>query len=237
MQTRTLILSGLLALFLLGCVSIDYTQKLDRDGNSLITQKIDLSALIAYANQSGGSDSDLSTICANMTSGQPGVNCTYADGVVTLAKAVKATDGMYIFNKTSEFPYNIYTLEVRRLPEIVESESVPSGGLGGDTSTTSDFKSASSKTAAASLKTVGASISYTVEMPGEIVSAENGEMEGPEGKKVAKYDVLGLMSDGEYIVVKSKELDLVSVGMAIVGIVVLVGAIVVAFVLFKASRK
>lgn len=238
MQFRTIITLGLLALFLFGCVSIDYTQKVGRDGNSVITQKIDMSALLAYEKQSGSAGSGLSSMCANVTRGQPDVNCTYSDGVIILTKMVKATDGLYTFTKTSEFPNNIYTLELRRLPELVESEDLPSGGMSGDVATAADFKSASAKSAATSLKTIGASISYTVDMPGEIVSAENGKIEvEADGKKVAKYDVLQLMTDGKYIIVKSSEFDIMTVGLVAGGIVLLVGAIVVAFVLFKASRK
>ncbi len=238
MRTQSLAVFGLLIVLLSGCVSVGYEHQLDRDGSSLIIQKIALSStMMDYISSSGGSDSDLAAVCENMTTSEPDVNCTYSDGVFTLTKEVPSNNTLYAFTKTSEFPYAVYTLEVRKLPELVESETEAIGSDALGEESTSDFKDPSSKSGAASMKSMGASISYTVVMPGELVSAENGEIEQVGNVKVARYDVLKLMEDGEYIAVKSRELDLVMVGAAVAGIVLLLGAIIVAFVLFKASRK
>jgi hypothetical protein len=221
MSSRNLIILGIFAVLLAGCVTIEYEQIVDRDGGSVITERIDLSALVAMSEQYG-EESDLSTICVNITKGQSDVDCKYDNGIITVKKSFKASDGKYMFTKTSELPYTVYTLEVRELPDLFDSESLDESG-----STSTDFKSAEAKTAAASLKTAGAELTYNVSMPGEIYLAENGEIKN--GK--AQFDVLELMSSGEYIVVKSRELDLMVVGGAIVVLVVVIGA--VAFFVLK----
>jgi hypothetical protein len=238
METRSLFLVlGFAALFLFGCISIDYTQKLDRDGNSVMTQTIDMSALLSAGSQYASASDQLSTICVNITKGETDVNCTYSDGVINVTKAVKPGDGQYLFSKASEFPYTVYTLELRKLPEIIKSADLSTNG-GSGTQTDSDFKDPSAKLGAATLRTAGASMTYTVEMPGELTSADNGEVViDPSGKKTARYNVLDLMEDGNYIKVKSKELDMPLLALIGGGVVLLVGGIAVAAVLMKAMKK
>ncbi len=173
---KPLLLIGLMAILLSGCITIDYNQKVDRDGGAVITQKMNFSGLLALGNGSSASMSDLSGVCENVTEGQSGIDCAYADGVVTLNKSVGADEGVYLFNRSSEFPYVIYTLEVRKAPQLVESEVSAQGGAGAGMPADTDFKDPSSKLAATTLRTAGAKMTYTVEMPGELMSAENGEI-------------------------------------------------------------
>jgi len=238
MEIRSSIIAlGLFALFLSGCISIDYTQKVDRDGNSVMTENVDLSALLSMNKDFASSESQLSGACENITKNGTVSQCSYDSGVMTITKSVKASDNLYIFNKTSEFPYTVYTLEVRRVPQIVSSEGL-SSGAGSAPQVDSDFKDPSSKLGAATLKAAGASMTYSVEMPGDIISAQDGEIVVDSyGKKTAKFDVLDLMSEGEYLVVKSKELDTMLLFAIGGGVVLLVGGIAVAFVLLKAMKK
>ena len=78
---------------------------------------------------------------------------------------------------------------------------------------------------------------YVIEMPGEIMKAENGDLIVDEGRTYAKYDVLQLMTDGEYMIVESKELDLVAIGIVLAAVGLLVGGIGVAIVLREAMEK
>ncbi len=237
MELRTAFLFlGLSFILLLGCISIDYSQKVDRNGDSVITQVIDMSALTSLGSQYASASDQLSTVCQNLTKNDSSINCSYDSGVITVSKPVRAKDGQYNFTKQSAFPDVIYTLEVRKLPQVVDSGNVSS--VGSAPQTDADFKNPSAKLGAASLKTAGVSMTYTIEMPGEIFSAENGEIVTDQsGRKSAKFDVLELMTDGEYIVVKSKELDLVMVAIAGGAVVLLVGGLAVAFVLLKAMKK
>jgi len=237
METRSIfLLLCTVALFVFGCISIDYTQTLDRDGNSVIMESIDMSALLSAGSQYASSSEELSNVCVNITKGETDINCTYSDGVLIVSKAVMLGENQYLFNKTSEFPYTVYTLEVRKIPQIVESNA--SSALGSDSQTDSDFKDPSAKLGASTLKAAGASLTYSVEMPGELIRAENGEIVADSsGKKFAKFDVLELMTDGKYILVKSKELDMPLLMLIGGGIVLLLGGIAVAFVLLKAMKK
>jgi hypothetical protein len=238
METRSLFLVlGLAALLLSGCISIDYTQKLDRDGNSVMTETIDMSVLLSAGSQYASASDQLSGICVNITKGETDVNCTYRDGVINVSKVMLLRENQYNFSKSSEFPYTVYTLEIRKLPELIKSDSL-SSNAGSDTQTDSDFKASSAKLGATTLKTAGASLTYSVEMPGDIISAENGEIAADaNGKKYAKFDVLELMTDGKYLVVKSKELDMPLLALIGGGVVLLVGGIAVAVVLMKAMKK
>jgi hypothetical protein len=225
---RSLVLSAFLVLLLSGCITMEYEQKVERDGSSVIKQKIDLSALLAMGNETG--PDPFENICINITKGETDISCTYEKGVVSVAKSYRAADGVYTFTKSSEFPYITYTLEIRKLPQIGQSGGEGAGQMGGGDQLGSDFKSPDSRPAAASMKAIGAKITYTVYMPGEVISAENGKI--VEGK--AEYDVLDLMDDGEYIVVKSRELDvLMLVGSAVV---LLAALAVMGFVVLKLKK-
>src|SRR4030095_2696624 len=202
---RSLVILGF-AILLFGCVEIGYHHKVERNGNSAITETIDLSGLLAMSNSTG----QPADVCINVTKGETDVKCTFKDGVLNVSRTFSETDGYYTFSKSSEFPNIIYTLEVRKLPPVVDQSA---GGTGAP-ALDADFKSPGSKVSSKTLDAAGAEISYEVEMPGEIYSAENGKIE--DGKAV--YNVLDLMDDGEYIVVRSRELDMQSLLLAALGV-------------------
>jgi hypothetical protein len=236
MEIRYILLGLCMAALLFsGCVSLEYAQKVDRNGNSVITETIDMSVLLSAGSQYEGASEQLAGVCDNITQEEPGANCTYSEGVLTISKAVLLSEKQYTFTKSSEFPNTVYTLEIHKLPEVVKSDVLSSGD---SAQTDTDFKSSAAKMSASTLKTAGATLTYTVEMPGEIESAENGNVVSDKsGRKVAQYDVIGLMSDGKYIIVRSKELDMPLIAMIGGALVLLVGGLVVAFVLLKAMKK
>ncbi len=232
---QPLLLTGLLALMLSGCISLEFTQKVERNGDSVITETMDLSALLSAGGEYSLGESDLSGACANLTAQEPGLNCTAEGGIVTLSKRISAAEGGYLFNRTSEFPYAIYTLEIHRVPQFVESSSMTSASAD---ALDSDFESPSARMAANTLRAAGASVKYSVEMPGEIISAENGEMVAGEGGRMrAEYDIVSLMSEGKFIVVRSREYDVAMLALAAGAAALLIGGLVVAFVLLKAMKR
>jgi len=212
---------GLLSILLLGCIDIEYNQDVDRSGNSVITEKINFTALIEASKEQNQTPPDYSSICINATKGRSDIYCAYEDGVVTVRKNFTEDDGNYVFEKSSEFPNIVYTLEVRRLPDLGNTDDL------GQTDTSADFKSAEARNSAATLRAVAVKITYVVSMPGEIYSAENGKM--VDG--AAEFDVLERMSEGEYIVVKSRELDIVP--LAAIGLAILIAGGLVVFFLKK----
>lgn len=235
MEHRPLIaLLAMLSLSFFGCISIEYTHSLDRDGNSIVTETVDMSALLSAGGQYSGASEGLSDACANITKSDPAVNCTYGDGELTVSKALKLSENFYVFNKTSEFPYAVYHLEVRRVPPVVATDTIS----GTSSQAEYDFADPSAKLGASTMKAAGASFEYIIDMPGEIEKAENGEIiiDG-SGRKRAKYDVLGLMQDGKYISVTSRELDMPLLLIIAAGAVLLIGGLAVAVVLMKAMKK
>lgn len=231
---------GITMLLFFGCISFDYSQKVDREGNSVITETIDMSALFSvgsrYANTSGANlTSQLSEICNNLTKKDTSIKCTYdRAGILSVTKKINANSGQYIFIKTSAFPDVIYTLEVRKLPQIIELDNISTDMATSSLEMGIDFKDPTAKLVAATFKTMSISIKYSVEMPGELISAENGKIVvDSSGKKIAKYDALELMTEGNYIVVKSKELDVVTLAMVGGAAVLLIGGIIVAMTLLK----
>lgn len=224
-----IVLFGLIALFLSGCVRLDISQKVDRDGSSLIIERIDLNQ-IDNSSRSGIMD-QVGTLCANMTAQ---MNCSIDNGIVTLTMTTKAEDGLYNFSKSSRFPDAIYTLRMNRLPAFFDNASLWEG-----LSLSSDFNDPSSNFTATTLKTAKANITYTIEMPGELIEVENGELvvDNETGKRYARYDILELMSSGKPMVVRSKETDTLLIGSVGFTIVMLIGMIVVGLVLLKVMKQ
>jgi hypothetical protein len=218
---RNSILLTILALSLVfGCVTVEYDHKVDGAGDSVITQTIDMSALIALGEQSGAEPLDMSDMCENVTAG---VDCKVdsENSIITLSKSVKAGDGYYEFTKSAEFPNTFYTLEIDELPELMESDESTT------VTTPTKFTDSDAATSAAMLAAAGMEVTYVIEMPGEIYEAEHGKIKDNK----AEYDVLELMEDGNTIEVKSQELDLLMVGILVVVVLVIIAA--VAFFLLK----
>jgi hypothetical protein len=213
-----------LCILLAGCISVEYDQAVHRDGSSLITENVDLNALLALSNVS-----QMASPCQNITGGED-VACTYSDGVLSLSQNFTADSGAYSFNRTFEFPYVIYTLEARRLPQLADTTAEATGSLAGSTNVSGNFSSPSSRLAGPTLRAAGVQITYVIEMPGEIFEAQNGQV--TDGR--AKYDVLELMSKGKDIVVRSREPDLLALGLIGIAALAVLGA---AGYLFFGKRK
>jgi len=235
MKARTFVFALAVALIAFsGCVSVEVFHTLNRDGSSLVVQKMDFSDFPAMASAYGTASPV--EFCEKIMSDNPGLGCAFEGRSLWLNKTVKPEEGLYIFNRTLEFPYSIYRLEIRKTPIIVSTNT--SAGLGEDVGEVSDFTAPSARPTAATLGLAGIDVQYTIQMPGEIISAENGDIiVDAQGKTYAKYDVLQLMTDGEYMIVESKELDLVAIGIAVAAVGLFVGGIGVALVLRKAAEK
>lgn len=236
MNARLLSLLLIGTLLSAGCITVELTHKVERNGDSFISERVDLSALLAAADKAGEA-AELPAACGNVSADDPSLSCNYAAGILTVNKSVRLSEGLYLFNRTSEFPYAFYTLEVRKLPQLINPDGLDSGDVQSmKPQSEAEFSDPASKLSAAALRTAGAKITYDVEMPGEIVSAEGGEVVEQNGKKLARFDVVDLMSEGRNIVVVSKELDLLMVFGAAAAVALLVGGIAVIFVI-ATSRK
>src|SRR3989344_7544275 len=204
----------LLALLLLGCITIQYVHKLERNGDSLLTMNANVSALEGMGNSMGESsagsfEEQQAESCKEKIELDPGLTCTYADGILTVSKHLSASDGLYDFKTEKEFLKIRYTFTLDTLPDIDPSESDITGGSGIGTGQQAGdlnlpFTDPKSAEQAEQMKQF-LTITYVVEMPGTIVSAE-GATEVMEGR--ATFDVLERMQSGEDIGVVSEEQDL-----------------------------
>ena len=175
-------------------------------------------------------DSQFGEICTNATRMDSSLKCEYDPaGVLTFEKSVKPEDAGYTFKVEDSFPYKVYVFSTDVQPQLMPqgmASGMGSTGTGMLSSTTAlsgkqtKFTDPMSKASALMLKGANVKMTYTVEMPGELVSAENGEIK--DGK--ASYNVLELMENGKAVEVRSRELDMVTLGIAAVAIVVVVGA-------------
>lgn len=236
---RDLVLVLLVASIILfaGCISVDIQQKVEKDGSSTITQKLDMTGLLAYAkSMSNGSsstdmDKSMSEICVNVTKKDSTVICKTEGGVVTMTKKVTAADAGYEFSTGSRFPYTVYTFKTETMPQASSDSGIMGSAGGAISSKSSKFTDAAMKSSAMMLKAANAKISYTIEMPGTITVAKNGEI--VDGK--ASYNVLTLMENGEAVEVESQELDMVAVAIIVVVVLAIVG--IGAFFLFGKKDK
>jgi len=226
MRNLLMVLFAASVLLLSGCISMDTRQKVEKDGSSTITQKIDMSGLVAYAKSMNGSTGNssisagasFSEVCVNETRDDSTLKCTYDEqGIILMEKKVVAADVGYEFKAESQFPNTVYTFSTDTMPQLTKKKGIGSVGAapGAGEDKPVKFADSATKGSMAMLKMANVKIDYTIEMPGELVSAENGEIK--DGK--AHYDVMKLIDDGQNVRVVSRELDVMAV--SIVGVVAL----------------
>jgi hypothetical protein len=238
--------SGLLtvlgvSLLLSGCISISYEQKFDASGSSTLTQRMDFTRLVDLSKQVQNNSSpsqpsvadSLQQSCGNYTGKVD--SCKVEGNELVIVRSLKLGDKMYDFKVESEFPNKVYVLTVDYLPNSdlnsgLEFALGSSGGAGLGSSGLNNANRLSEmpKSTPNGLKTMGIDLTYVVEMPAEVSSASVGKISG----KTVKIDLVEAMQNQEPIVIKSKELDAVSVGIAAGAVLV-----VIAGAAFLFSRK
>jgi len=231
---------AVLALVLLfGCISIDYTHKVERSGASVLSTKIDMSALTSAAagmNASAQAESDLKFVkaCDDAKRQKPDITCTYANGIITLSGPLKVEDGQYAFAIDRGLTTVRYTLTLEKIPELAsgldQNLAGAAAGQGGQQpETTLKFTDAKAAEQAGQMSSI-MKITYSVEMPGKIVQAEGAD--SIEGSS-AKFDVLERMKSNRNIVVVSEEADYINL-IYLAAVLIVLGGI---FVLFRMRQQ
>ena len=128
MQRRLLLAILLIFIIVLsGCVSRDYTQSINPDGSSILTQTTNLSGLLRYSGRVSLSQYELTS---NLTSSledacqraqQTNLSCTTNNLTITLSRIFENGD-FYLLEKTNAFPFIHYHLTVRSIPESAFSD-------------------------------------------------------------------------------------------------------------------
>jgi len=238
MAALRILLATFALILLFGCITMDYVQKVERNGDSEITVSADLSTFMSMmesmGNASEGEDPEagFQESCAEAEQQDSSITCTYSDGTLILTKQTLLSEGLYEFESEGGLTSTRYTLTLRKLPDAAESME---GSLGDESGTgespTSglelEFTDPKAQEQAEGMRSIFM-VTYAVEMPGTIVSAEGAEE--IEGSR-ATFDVLTMMENGQNIVVVSEETDntLIYLG----GIVVVVLMLGAAFYLFR----
>ncbi len=229
------------ALVLSGCVTITDTHAQLANGSAVVTQKLDMSSLMALASSYGSSynesdiDTEMGLLCANITLQNPNVNCTASNGgVITLKRTYGPSDAFYTFETKDDIVMTEYRLTVDSLPRIDTSalgSSAASLGPYSDYSSVS-ITAPSSKASSSILKAAGVEYEYDISMPGSITSAAGAKT---FNSTEADFDVLQMMNNGTPIVVESQDINWFVV--AALGVVVLVVLAVLAFAAMMLVRK
>jgi hypothetical protein len=223
-----------------GCISINVHQKLERNGNSRVTESIDLANFRDYMKGMNGSfelsDASLKSACDNATAQDSAISCAYdtASGTITYSKSMTPSEGGYSFRNESRFPYIVYTFSANSLPEAKPANfDTGTEGITVDRGLEQKlyFNQTDSKKSIDSLKKIGGSIEYQIEMPGEIIGARNGKIVNG----TAVYDVFGLVNIQQGVVVESQELDMNAV--IIAGIAIFAVVLILGFAILKITRK
>jgi len=219
---RILLLFLLAIIFIAGCISIEVEQKVDENGDSRITERIDISSLVSMASmRENVSMPTEEEVCANYTKER--YECSYDDGVLTLAKDFKLSEAdFYSFEREDGLFETTYTLTVTQMPKMGKESTMfdQTSQPKIDTKLTAP----EAKGIASMIKTMNMNITYTVEMPASIVEAVGAvRVSG----NTATFDVLERMENQRNIVVIAKGYNtalFIGVGvMAAVVIVILLG--------------
>ncbi|MFH2106650.1 MAG: hypothetical protein ABII22_05270 [Candidatus Micrarchaeota archaeon] len=216
---KLMLIFAVILLMLFGCVKMNITQKLETDGSSMVTVVMDMKKLIELS-----PDAATTNPCETQEM-PPETTCNYADGVMTMTQKGDATK--YKFTAENGLIENKYRFEID-FSELSKTASATGGSTSG--MDPSSLNTAEGKEQIAQLKSMGVEMTYTVEMPGEVILAE-GAMNKTGSK--ATFDLLDMFagSTTDKIVVESK---IVNTTMIVAGLVGLVGLILV---LLKVMKK
>lgn len=164
--------------------------------------------------------------CANTTRDNPGVNCTYDQGKLSVSKKIYPDGEIYIFKKDDGLFETVYNVKLTGMPEVTNATDL-TGGMGSSSTlmgnkNTSKFKDGlgSPLMSAATLKSV-MKLTYTIHMPAKIENASVPGTVSDDGMSVA-YDVLDLYDEKKDIEITSREEHTLVKYLALGGGVVLV---------------
>lgn len=233
-------------------------QKVDSNSNSIITSKVDFSALASYFYVLSPDFSfeleqkfkeSLSEIlpgfCEKIYKKDKNTACTAEEYSLSLSKNFTSKEGYYTFEKTGEFPYKTYRIVVSRIPLDKFGKLYQYGlGTGSEESEAAFSMFSSSKMIDLKKKDENAitaqgmemfqfSFNYEIEMPGEITSANAGSYSGLVSGSKADFNMIEVMKNSSPLVVESRELNIFVI---VIGLGVLLLALV-SFMFFKFNKK
>jgi len=231
---------SLLSVFLLflGCISVTTTHVQHADGSADITQETDMSVLTSYAESYNEYEANVSGIegqCDEIREMDPEILCSYEDGVITVSKHYTPENSFYKFEVKNEFFTKKYRLTVNQMPQMSPdsySYNYPNSGYDSGYSGGKFNDSNASVSSVKMLENTGVEITYIVEMPGEIIKAEQAEK---ISGNTAEFNIFDAMINKKPIVVESEEVNILGVGFVASAILLMV--IILFFVVSKVTME
>lgn len=222
----------LFSLLFFGCVSTEYSHKQYPNGNADVVQTTDTNGFTTYfntiypksdTNQPNAQAKYLLNLSNQMCANYKDTDCIYKDGKVILKKSYTASNAFYKFEEKDDLLSKKYRLTIDELPNvgtynqnaynIYSSYSDSFAKLSGKM----NLSDPASKGAATLLATYGVQMSYSIQMPGNIISADGAlNVTG----NTASYDLIKQMKNNTPIVVVSEDINVVLY--AVIGLVIMI---------------
>lgn len=220
-----------MGLFLTGCIAITYEQKVDKNGDSVIEVNLNFEDIVSLLEKRNASNNTLfveQNICENYSS--MGWDCSYSEGELTLVKNIKLSEAdFYTFDiEHGSFGETVYTLTVTKLPRVSKKAFNASDTFNYSKYENLSFTSPEMSLGASTLKLMNMNITYVVEMPAQIESA-NGAI-AIEGNR-ATFNILEMMKNKQNIVVVAKESYMIYV--MIGACIMVVFAVIVGILIYR----
>jgi len=189
------ILMFAVSILLTGAIAQEYTQTVERDGDSVITKTFDTTLLHSY------DINKIAAVCQNSE-----FSCSVEDGKMSLSINVDEDSRYYEEETEYGLPFITYTLTLRTVPTDMFAEEmnkilVAAGYEEGPDVPAIEIWKRDSE-AVSVLRNFG-DISYTIYMPGNVVETSIGEMSG----STATFMFSDAYMVEENIVVKSQEIN------------------------------
>ncbi len=197
----------LLLLLLTGCVDVKYTQTFDRSGSSYIIQEVNTTLLSKTA---GSIDQrELQEACDEVA---PGISCSFEKGILKIGANFLPGENSYSFRSDNGFPIARYEADISHFPDFNSSGMQSSSSVTSQFGQNRRFDDPALSMISARMRSSGVKMTYVVEMPGEIIEAEGGEIRGNR----AYFDVLSLLEGQGAIRVVSRELNYVYIALGLI---------------------
>jgi hypothetical protein len=234
-ESRTISFSGQIANVSPGTHSLTIKITFDRgeEKNITVAKRFDFDVLPTESPESKISEMErgFTEMCTNLTKKDPKVECRYENKKLILSKKI-FPDGEYKFKKEEGIFETTYYVTILAVPELT-NESMGTGGtsfaIPQKKQYFKDGLPAEMGTAKSMVK-----MTYTVNMPGEIVSAPLGNVS--ENKRSVVYDIFELYDKKQNIEITAREENtLVKYG--IFGFLLLLAILIIGAVIFKFLLK
>ncbi len=195
-----------------GCISMDYNQIIEEDGNTKIEMIMDISALITMTTEMGGIENETKNPCLEISSENSYVKewnlkCEFdPKGIIKFTgnKKLNEEDGFTIKETLFSTTY-IYK------PNNITSDILTKTNDEADIVTEDDdFISQA--------EAVNAEYTYTITMPGEIKSTTFGEI----NKNKIEIDVFKMLDEPDFTIVSEKKNTILIYSIIIVGILIII---------------